>query len=384
MNLSIPRKTINMNETRNKTQLPKLNLTKNENSLKDLSSVIEIMESRYGDILAAKNIENKDSSKFKARPVRLPKLSQSYKTRVHRPMNASTRAKKNLESVNEEEKEASENSTSRKSSIASIKTPKPIIKKYTPTKDLNASSSSVFEKSIKKKVQIMQDAVPGKKEPVEKPILQSSTQIKNTPIYEFLPYEEYLERRQPTPVRAASPINDSIWPKEYYEVEEKPKDPMEKLNLKFGSKLSEDANYAMLKTYEDMIYFDLLSIYPNLKLSRTNTEFFKNVPRKFSSRRKVNKLPEIQNKPQPKASIKSNKLDVQKSFLTEVRVRENSVGKHKYTISRQLESAMKISDIVKEAKGEYVPSVAVNNLKSDNIISDFENWKKNWNSVLVE
>ena len=169
-----------MNETRNKIQLPKLNLTKN-----DLSSVIEIMESRYGDILAAKNIENKEPTKFKARPVRLPKLSQNYKTRVHRPMNAPSRAKKNLESVNEEEKEASENSTSRKSSIASIKTPKPIIKKYTPTKDLNASSSSVFEKSIKKKVQIMQDvAAPVKKEPVEKSTIQSSTQIKNSPIYD--------------------------------------------------------------------------------------------------------------------------------------------------------------------------------------------------------
>ncbi len=53
------------------------------------------------------------------------------------------------------------------------------------------------------------------------------------------------------------------------------------MDLRFGSLLSEDGNYAMLKTYEDMIYDELVTLYPQLikpQMYRTNTNDFRNFP----------------------------------------------------------------------------------------------------------
>ena len=59
-----------------------------------------------------------------------------------------------------------------------------------------------------------------------------------------------------------------------------------KMDLRFGSLLSEEGNYAMLKTYEDMIYQELLSLYPHLvtkqiQMYRTATQDFQMLPSKF-------------------------------------------------------------------------------------------------------
>lgn len=67
-------------------------------------------------------------------------------------------------------------------------------------------------------------------------------------------------------------------PVESIQLNDKPKE----LNVTISSSMSEDANYAMLKTYEDMIYLDLLSIYPESEsLSRTKTKDFIQIPRKL-------------------------------------------------------------------------------------------------------
>jgi len=82
-------------------------------------------------------------------------------------------------------------------------------------------------------------------------------------------------------------------------------------NITFSSSLSEDANYAMLKTYEDMLYFDLLSIYPETEhLVRTKTKDFIQIKRKLP-----NKLPAIRGSPeeiQNFSEVKSHKVKISK------------------------------------------------------------------------
>lgn len=58
------------------------------------------------------------------------------------------------------------------------------------------------------------------------------------------------------------------------------------MDLRFGSLLSEEGNYAMLKTYEDMIYQELLTLYPQLvknqmQMYRTATQDFQMLPSRF-------------------------------------------------------------------------------------------------------
>lgn len=87
--------------------------------------------------------------------------------------------------------------------------------------------------------------------------------------------------------------------------------------MTFSSSLSEDANYAMLKTYEDMLYLDLLSIFPESEnLSRTKTKDFIQIPRKIP----VKKLPPInsskidesgeENRSEKKSEIKSHQIKI--------------------------------------------------------------------------
>lgn len=64
------------------------------------------------------------------------------------------------------------------------------------------------------------------------------------------------------------------------------KDSNRESKMTFSSSLSEDANYCMLKTYEDMLYLDLKSIYPDVthSLTRTKTENFIQIPRKLPAK----------------------------------------------------------------------------------------------------
>ena len=98
-------------------------------------------------------------------------------------------------------------------------------------------------------------------------------------------------------------------------------------------------------------------------------------------------MPEV---PAPKLIVPNkltnfkNKTD---NTLPVIIPKENTLGekeklnKHKYTISRQLESAMKISDVCKKAKGQFVP--LGDSLKTKNPLNEYNNWKTNWNNYIL-
>ena len=92
---------------------------------------------------------------------------------------------------------------------------------------------------------------------------------------------------------------------------DEPEKLQEHLANTFSSSLSEDANYAMLKTYEDMLYYDLLSIYPETEhLVRTKTKDFIQIKRKIP-----NKLPAIRGSPdeiQSFSEVKSHRFKISK------------------------------------------------------------------------
>ena len=179
-------------------------------------------------------------------------------------------------------------------------------------------------------------------------------------------YEAFIQRQQMKKQRKASAHTDPVWSSEFYE---KPETESNPLNLRFGSSLSEDANYAMLKTYEDMLYQDLATIYPSTYLTRNNTQLFMNLPSKLQSNQSV-KLPQIsprKNKKHDKGDLFDNGDDSEEA------------KSHKYAVSQHLEKAMKISDVIKRKKGELTttdPNVRINNL-----VTAYENWKTKWPSV---
>lgn len=89
-------------------------------------------------------------------------------------------------------------------------------------------------------------------------------------------------------------------------------DQNKETSVTFSSSLSEDANYAMLKTYEDMLYFDLMSIYPETAhLVRTKTKDFIQIKRKMPA-----KLPAIRGSPEDDneiiSQVKNHKVKISK------------------------------------------------------------------------
>ena len=144
------------------------------------------------------------------------------------------------------------------------------------------------------------------------------------------------------------------------------------LNLRFGSLLSEDGNYAMLKTYEDMIYSDLLTLYPQLaatvSLLRTDTNDFKNFPIKFNSTQSQKNFPYIN------VELKSKKKLIELENI--------EIINHKNNISKQLDMAMKIYDAIQLKKGTL--TTLPNNINFTNekkIVKAFVNWKNDWHTI---
>jgi hypothetical protein len=336
---------------------------------------------------AVKNVASPQLDNKKANNrVKLPKLSKSYKFVVKKNNFQGTTTDEDLESQQ-----------------GSIKKKLSIIKTGTPTKEprVNSSKSNRSNKSIKAAI----------KKRVVVQTTQTTTTIdrldeNKTPepdidqLSQFEPYEDFIRRmnKNSDNDRETSPTTDSIWPSDWAKITKKKEDPLKKLNLRIGSIFSEDANYAMLKTYEDMIYYDLISIYPETKptkLERMKTEIFKRVPRKLTDPSGSNisaenedriELPEIPQiiVPNKLANTKNKTAASLPPIITREKQIENEkdkLNKHKYTISRQLDLAMSISDVCKKAKGQFVPNS--DNLKTKNPLNEYNNWKANWNNYIL-
>ncbi|CAF1094893.1 unnamed protein product [Brachionus calyciflorus] len=172
-------------------------------------------------------------------------------------------------------------------------------------------------------------------------------------------FEEHVQKILKTTNRTHTPLFESIWPKDILNARnhDEKNDTSKKINFKFGSSLSEDGRYAMLKAYEDMIYYDLLSMNPerHLKntLERTKTEVFKQIPKKSCDV----KLPNIKDK--------ANNVD---NLMSD----EN---KKKFNCSKELEKAMKIYDGIKKFKGEIITTQ--NYYKKDQLLPAYKAWKAN-------
>jgi hypothetical protein len=324
--------------------------------------------------------------------VKLPKLSKSYKF-VVKKNNFQGIIKKPFDATTDEDLESQQGSIKKKLSI---------IKTGTPTKEprVNSSKSNRSNKSIKaaikKRVSVQTTQTTATIDKFD----DNKTPEPLEPLSQFEPYEDFIRRMNKNSDidRETSPTTDSIWPSDWAKITKKKEDPLKKLNLRIGSIFSEDANYAMLKTYEDMIYYDLISIYPETKpakLERMKTEIFKRVPRKLTDPSGINisaenedhiELPEIPKIIVPNKLVNTKNKTVANlpPIITREKQIENEkekLNKHKYTISRQLDLAMKISDVCKKAKGQFVPNS--DNLKTKNPLNEYNNWKANWNNYIL-
>lgn len=157
------------------------------------------------------------------------------------------------------------------------------------------------------------------------------------------------------------------------------KDPLKSLNLKFGSSLSEDGNYAMLKCYEDMLCQEIQKLEPKLdsnQISRTKTSIYMQLPRKFNENdQDENKLPKIdQRKLQNALASKQNENNSE--LLIEIK-------KHRVRVSKQLEKAMVLSDILKKKRGELVTSDVSTLNGVNNVVNAYQMWTSNWNKIFV-
>jgi hypothetical protein len=142
-------------------------------------------------------------------------------------------------------------------------------------------------------------------------------------------------------------------------------------NLKFGSSLSEDGNYTMLKCYEDMLSQDIRKMYPKTdEMTRTKTSTFIRLPRKFDSKKHMDFV-DNQAKLQQLSTAKNSEVE-----LAELK-------KHRIRVSRQLEKAMVITDKIKQRKGELVTSADGKNVSfgHNNIINAYEMWTTNWKKM---
>ena len=401
---------LNLNGSKRNKVLPKLVSSMPEN----LPAIRELTETylKSNDTNSEKSsvkivephLDSKKGINSKITRVKLPKLSKSYKFVVKSQNIHGIIKKPNLstggvfDTIADEDLESQLGSNRKKLSIA---------KTHTPTKEIRFESRVSSNKStrsnksikaaIKKRVSLQTNLTTTSDTYDE----STRTPDPSEPSDQFEPYEDFIRRinRTHDNARETSPITDSIWPSDYIQVTKKKEDPLKKLNLRIGSIFSEDANYAMLKTYEDMIYNDLISIYPETKpanLERMKTEVFKRVPRKLANVNEISsneanenaiKLPEV---PLPKAIV-PNKLSSLKNktdnTLPVIIAKEKPLGekdkvnKHKYTISRQLDLAMKISDVCKKAKGQFVP--CGDSLKTKNPLNEYNNWKTNWNNYIL-
>lgn len=181
-------------------------------------------------------------------------------------------------------------------------------------------------------------------------------------------YDAFVEKFKERP---ETPLKDQIWPDEYINAKKKTDtNTLIQEQLKFGSLLSPDAGYAMLKTYEDIIYSELETICPETvskeQLTKTKTQLYIN-------------LPKIKPVEPTKTTTTSNPIrenDLKLPSVKTNRPAETSNTndlRQKYYVSKKLEKAMNIYDEIKRRKGELTTSST--RLRSNDIVSDYVKWK---------
>lgn len=190
-------------------------------------------------------------------------------------------------------------------------------------------------------------------------------------------FEEYIQRLKNTQ-RTQTPLVESIWSDDLINARNEQnakKELNNKINFKFGSYLSEDGRFAMLKTYEDMLYMELTAIYPDLNLRgtlvRTNTEFFKHLP----ANQNTPKLPMIKGPVQAAETQNKTRIKTGDSLYSNSNV-------DKFNCSKELEKAMKIYDSIRLKKGELTTSS--DKPKINNLIGAYDSWKKNCYNRLIK
>lgn len=179
-------------------------------------------------------------------------------------------------------------------------------------------------------------------------------------------FDDFIQKLHIESKQRFTPLSANVWTRDMLNTRNQENERQfvqNRTNFKFGSCLSEDGRYAMLKAYEDMLYFELLTIFPqpNIKssLSRTNTEIFLHLPRKSTENKKLSVLPQIKQTNQNQNLIDNLNSD------------ENKL---KFCVSKELEKAMKIYDEIKKQKGQLTTTCQT--YKINNLIGAYDLWKK--------
>lgn len=154
-------------------------------------------------------------------------------------------------------------------------------------------------------------------------------------------------------------------------------DQPKSIKLKFGSSLSEDGNYTMLKCYEDMLCNDIQNIYPKIntnQIVRTKTSAFIRLPRKFKEQKKV----------EGERRININKsLNVETEKNEREKLDKLEIKKHKIRVSKQLERAMILTDKIRQKKGQLVTLKPPKSENVNNIVNAYQLWTSNWKKIFV-
>lgn len=165
-------------------------------------------------------------------------------------------------------------------------------------------------------------------------------------------YESFMTRFHE---REDSPLEPSqIWSSKMINTKRVVHDSRKKIKekLKLASFMSDEAVYALLKSYEDLIYQELRRIYPmNEKITRMNTQAYIKLPKLGSARSRNDQLP----------------------------AQQDDDLKREYVASQQLQRAMEIFDEIKRRKGEVTGR---SSYQTNDLIGDYEKWKKNCYSKL--
>lgn len=196
-------------------------------------------------------------------------------------------------------------------------------------------------------------------------------------------YESFIERiheRQDSPLPA-----NRIWSSNMINSKQMNYDSHKKIKekLKLASFLSNEAVYALLKSYDDLLYLELRQIYPtSQKITRMNTQAYINLP-KLEPYTYKNHQEQQQSSSSTEHNHEqhNNNHDQHHHYHHHSRHQNNHDDHHnefnfkrEYMASRQLEHAMEIFDEIKRRKGELTGRSSYH---TDDLIGDYENWKKN-------
>ena len=198
--------------------------------------------------------------------------------------------------------------------------------------------------------------------------------------------QAYKHKRQSLNPNA---FRDSRRKKSFFNGESKGHDtrsPSEGGDLRIGSMLSEDGCYAMLKTYEDMLYKDMLLMYPKEQLTRTKTSVYTKMPRKLSTI--PTKLPPLVPEAVTSAESKkeeamfsepsTNQVTIRGEIQPNSRPRKSAlVRDHQLRVTREINTAMNLVDKVSAVKKE----THIKNSQNYRLLLEYINWKNSWNQI---